>query len=261
MSSHTRSLKRWTIILGTSLGILACAMIYIIWSDGQAKRTAPVANAEASTIRIHRDGFDDIQLAKTTGQWHLESPCKLFANEQRLSPLLSALTPGAHQYSSGEVDLQAAGLLSPKAIIYINDVEHRIGNTDLDGQRRYVQRGDVVEFIPEWVLSLVNGGVTALARLEIFTEPLSTLTLTDESGISRKLTLPDELAKWQTITAQQISTWPLPVVELSTPYQLQTSDSGGATRSFSVYQNDSLTAIRLDGAQCAYILSADALPK
>ncbi|MFK7993066.1 MAG: hypothetical protein AB8B87_02950 [Granulosicoccus sp.] len=260
MSTHSRSLKRWTGILGSLLGILLSSMIFIIWQDNQAKDTATQDTVAASRIRIHRDGFDEIQLAKNNGRWQFESPCQLLANEQRLTPLLNALKPGAHQYTANEVDLEAAGLITPNAIVYINDTEHRLGNTDLKGERRYVQRGNVVEFAPEWVLSLVNGGVTALATLEIFPEPLSKLSITDDSDAKIETTLPDKLAIWQNISAQQIVTWPLQDMTSTAGYQIDTIDDKGGIRSFSVYNNDTLTAIKPDDAQCAYILSKGSLP-
>lgn len=261
MSSHSRSLKRWTAILGAALCLLVFTMAYLIWRDGQARNEALLTEVDVLNIRIQREGFDDIQLTKINDQWQLEAPCNLAANEQRLTPLLGALAPGAHQYAATEVDLDAAGLINPDAIVYINDIEHRIGSTDLNGERRYVQRNNTVVFAPEWILSLVNGGVTALAQLEVFAKPLSGLTIISGNGESRNLTLPDDLMIWQNLTAQQIATWPLPDVELTSEIKLQTVDGNGLERMYSVYTDDSLTAIRLDGAACAYILPADALPQ
>ncbi|MFK7862207.1 MAG: hypothetical protein AB8B64_25600 [Granulosicoccus sp.] len=261
MDNHSHSLKRWIIMLGASLCVLVSIMVFLIWRDGQSTGSASLSNADVTNIIVQRIGFDDIRLSKTEGQWQLDSPCRLTANAQRLSPLLSALTASAFQYTANEVDLEAAGLTSPQAVIFINDVEHRIGNTDLNGDRRYLQRGNIVEFTPEWVLSLVNGGVTALAQLEVFTEPLSSLSITDDRGKSKTVTLPEELVRWQNLSARQIATWPLTDVNLPMKNQLRSTDSSGSMRSYTVHTNDSLTAIRLDDAPCAYILSADDLPQ
>lgn len=261
MSSHTHSLKRWTAILGTTFCMLVSGMLYVIWRDGQTDKDTSTANVEILDIRVLREGFEEIQLSKIEEQWQIESPCKLTANEQRLSPLIGVLTPDTHLYTASEVDLDAAGLTNPKAIVYINGVEHRIGNTDLHGERRYVQRDNVVIFAPEWVLSLINGGVTAFAQLEIFSEPLSRMIINDDRGNSRDLDLPDELTLWQNLSAQQISTWPLPDAGSTQHYQIQAIDTNNNKHLYTVYENESLTAIRLDGAACAYILPADALPK
>ncbi|MFK8082181.1 MAG: hypothetical protein AB8B97_17980 [Granulosicoccus sp.] len=260
MSAHSRSLRRWITLLGGSLCLLVLVMATIIWRDGKNWNQTQSTRIEADSLVIQRAGFDNMQLSKIQGQWEFELPCKLSVNEPRLLPLLNALTPGAFQYTSSEVDLEAAGLLSPEAIITINDVEHRIGITDLGGERRYLQRGDSVELVPEWVLSLVNGGMSALAQLEIFTEPMSSLTVINDTAKDREITLPDELAVWQNLSAQQITSWPLPDMELTLDYQLQAVFANGQARAYSVYQNNSLAAIVPKEALCAYILSADALP-
>jgi len=259
-TSHTRSLKQWTTALSIGLCVLLSAMGYLIWSDSRTGKTTSTAEIEASSIRIQRDGFDDMRLAKKNELWQFESPCKMMANEQRLSPLLDALAPAAHQYAASEVDLEAAGLLDTQTIIYINETEHRIGDTDLSGERRYLQRGNTVEFTAEWVLSLVNGGVTALAQLEIFPAGLTRVTVTGDSGMSKVLSLAEDLALWQDLTAQQIAPWPLAEIEMNAAYKVQTVDAGGQNQSYTVYSNDSLTAVMVDDAQCAYLLPADALP-
>lgn len=263
MSSHTRSLQRWTQLLAGIFCVLALSMSYLIWRDWQ-KRDAVAPAAEATSIRIQRDGFDDIQLSKRNETWYLDAPCSLPANLQRLEPLLGALTPGAHQYTASEVDLEAAGLIAPLAIVYINGVEHRIGNTDLNGDRRYVQRGNSVTFVPEWVLSLVNGGVTALANLEVFSEPLSNMSVVMTDGTSTTLSSAENIDAWQALTAQQIVTWPLPAEDensqIDAAYTLKPTDLSDRTQVLTVYESESFTALHRAEDACAYILPADALP-
>lgn len=260
LSSHGRTVKRWALVLSVTFGVLSSAMVYLIWRDGQS-HDALVPSSEASSILIQRTDFDDVQLSKNDGQWRIEAPCSLAANEQRLEPLLGALTPGAHQYQSGEVDLEAAGLDTPLAIVHINGIEHKLGNTDLSGDRRYVQRGDVVEFVPEWVLSLVNGGVTALATLEIFAKPLVSIKLIKGNGMNLMVDSAGEPEVWQDITAQQIVTWPQPDNDPEVSYTLQTTATDGMQQSFAVFKTDAFVALQLEGAACAYILPADALPE
>ena len=263
MSNHTRSLHRWTKLLTGVFCALALSMVYLIWSDGQ-KNDAVAPVTEATSIRIKRDGFDDIQLSRREEAWYIDAPCELPANLQRLEPLLGALAPGAHHYNASEVDLEAAGLIAPLAIVHINEVEHRIGNTDLNGDRRYVQRDNSVAFVPEWVLSLVNGGVTALANLEVFPRPLNSMRLVKADGSSTTLDSAEQLVAWQALTAQQIVTWPLPAEDensqLEAAYTLQPDEQTDEALALTVYENESFTALLRADEACAYILPVGSLP-
>lgn len=262
MTTHTHKLQRWAWILGISLSFLAAWMAYLIWTDQQATSQLATTLVNAQSIRITREGFDDITLLKLNDHWEIQTPCKLAANEQRLTPLIAVLSPGAHQYNADEVDLDTAGLKQPLARVYIDGIEHRLGNTDLDGNRRYLQRGDAVELIPEWVLSLINGGVTAIAQLEIFLLPIEQLTIAS-SGDKSKSVVSDVnlLNQWQAITAQQIVTWPVPDIELTNTYKLLVEESSGdGIRTINVYENDSLAALVPDNSQCAYLVSPGTLP-
>ena len=262
MSTHTQLLQRWIGVLLAAIGILASLMMYQLWRDSQTALQLLPGNADASSIRIEREGFDDITLTKNEASWFIETPCEIPANEQRLEPLLGALTPGVHQYDASEVDLLAAGLVTPPAIVTINETEHQIGNTDLNGERRYVQRGNQVAFVPEWVLSLVNGGVTALADLALFANPIEQLTLTDEQGSETVLTTEEQLRPWQNLSAQQIITWPPGDTASPQPsLQLSSSAANGERLLYTVYNTERFTALTLAGKSCAYILPLDTLPK
>ena len=270
MSSHTQLLQRWIAVLLAAIGILATLMMYQLWRDSQTDLQLPPGNVDASTIRIEREGFEDITLARNGASWSIKTPCELSANEQRLEPLLGALTPGVHQYEASEVDLQAAGLVSPLAIVTINETAYRIGNTDLSGERRYVQRGNQVAFVPEWVLSLVNGGITALADLAVFAEPIEQLTLTDDQGSEIVLSTADQLRPWQDLSAQQIITWPPEDTAPQPSLQLSASATNGDSLLYTVYNTEKFTALKLTGKtlagktlagkSCTYILPLDTLP-
>ena len=266
MSTHTQLLQRWIAVLLAAIGILATLMMYQLWRDSQTALQLPPGTADAATIRIEREGSDDITLARNGASWFIETPCELSANEQRLEPLLGALTPGVHQYEASDVDLQAAGLVSPLATVTINETAYRIGNTDLSGERRYVQRGNQVAFVPEWVLSLVNGGVTALADLAVFADPLEQLTLTDDQGSEIVLSTADQLRPWQDLSAQQIITWPPEDTALPQPsLQISASATNGDSLLYTVYNTEKFTALTLagktlSGKSCAYILPLDTLP-
>ena len=261
MSTHTQLLQRWIAVLVAAIGILASLMMYQLWRDSDRAIPLPPGYADAASIRIEREGFEDITLAKNNASWLIESPCQISVNEQRLEPLLGALTPGVHHYDASEVDLQAAGLVSPPAIVTINETTHRIGDTDLNGERRYVQRGNQVAFVPEWVLSLINGGVTALADLAVFADKIEQLTLTDDQGLDTVLSTAEQLRPWQNLSAQQIITWPPDDSASPQPLlQLSSLAANGKRLSYTVYNTEGFTALTLAGNSCAYILPLDTLP-
>ena len=263
MSTHTQLLRRWTLGLSSVFVAMAAVMLYLLWQDRQlASSPATGGHAQATALRIKRNGFPDIVLSKAGTGWNIDEPCTAAANFQRLEPLLGALQPGALQYAADEVDREAAGLLTPEATVYIDDVEYRIGSTDLQGERRYVQHDEVVEFAPEWVLSLINGGLTAFAEPTVFTQPLTSLQVTDESGDTQTITENPELQAWQSLSAQQIVIWPLPneTVEAVDAGQLLASSVGQATETLTIYNTDKLTALHAGDDSCAYILPPDSLP-
>ena len=260
MSTHTQSLRRWTLGLGGVTFVLAASMFYIMWNDRQLSEPLDSNSlAQASALRIVRDGFPDIHLSRDGLSWNIDQPCSATANIQRLEPLLGALQPGAHQYTADEVDRQAAGLQTPEAIVYIDDVEFRIGQTDLQGERRYIQHDEVVEFAPEWVLSLINGGLTAFADPTLFLQPVDQLQITDEQGDTRIISSAPELQQWQTLSAQQVVTWPLPDNAI-TPQNSTQSQVSTASQTYQVYKTEKLTALYAEDAGCAYILAPDSLP-
>ena len=261
MSTHTSVLRRWLAILSTLFIILALTMIYLLWRDKQSIAPPLINNANASTIRIERNGFDEISLTKSDASWSITMPCKIPANAQRLEPLLGALTPGAHHYNASEVDLNAAGLVSPHAIVTIDEIKHSIGNTDLNGNRRYVQRGNQVAFVPEWVLSLINGGMSALAELTIFPGLIEELTLTNEQGTETVVTSPEDLQAWQNLSAQQIITWPPKDIAVPQPtLHLQAVMANGIDLLYSVYHTERFTALTVNDMHCAYIVPLDTVP-
>jgi len=261
MSTHTQQLQRWIVILGASLLLLIGAMAFLMWQDKQQLPQSTVHHSDATQIRIQRQGFVDIHLSKTAELWQIDNPCTISANEQRLEPLLGALTPGPHLYNASEVDLEAAGLLTPQAIVFINETEHRIGNTDLHGERRYQQIGNKVGFIPEWVLSLVNGGITAFAKLRVLPDAIDSLVLVDSDGVETQISSTEDIQQWKDISAQQIVSWPTDDFRNEEPAMtLLATTQAGDELGFSIYHTERYTAITSQAADCAYILPLDSLP-
>lgn len=258
---HSKTVQRWVLLLSLTFCLLLLSVAYILWKERQPKLENQGANDLALSVMIKRTGFDDIALSKVEDSWIMNSPCRAQVNEQRLSPLLELLSSDINQYDIKEVDLDAAGLESPSAVVIIGDIEYRLGNTDLQGERRYVQHNNRVGFVPEWALSLVNGGVSALADLSVFNNsPLKSLTVVVDGEPVRTIAEASELLLWQNLNAQKIVKWPIEGVTPEAFFSILTDDETNNQSLVSIFVTEAYTALQYNGSACAYIITPDSLP-
>lgn len=201
MSTHS---SRRTLITIALACVFLLSLGLIGWMEFGHSRAAPQAITSIDSIIIERDGYADITLVKAGSIWKMTSPYELIANAQRIDPLLSLGTAAFEGYDKAEVDMPATGLNSPGASITIGSREFSLGETDVDGQRRYTLVDDKVSFVPGWVWSLVHGGVTAFADLSVFTQLPEDTYLIKGNDIT-KLTNADQ---WKELQADKISDWP-----------------------------------------------------
>lgn len=254
---------RLVIAASVLLVVLLSIVVIVLWTDARHAASALPARAEVQRVRIQRPDFPDMVLqADTAGQWSMTEPCLLPVDTQRLQPLLGALAPATHSYAAADVDLETAGLLQPQAVIIMNDQALALGLTDLSGERRYLQRGERVEFVPEWVLSLVNGGLSAMASLAIFPQTLDELVvLTNSDTQPASLTVQaDQLPAWQALAAQQIVTWPLQDAEPPAESHTLIGRAGNQELKLTLQVYRRYAALRFENAGCAYLLPTSSLP-
>ncbi len=260
MQTQAHKTQRLVVLAGALLAALLILIVGILYHDTRQNSVSVVSSESPQRIVIQRPGFADIVLTNTKDSWLIEQPCTLQTNLQRLQPMLGALAPVVHGYAAKEVDLAAAGLLDPQAVVYLNDTQIDIGGTDLTGERRYILRNQRVEFVPEWILSLINGGITALASLDVFTRAPDQLII-HTNGDTRTSTLSDkQLEPWYNLSAQQIVTWPLTGNEsvLSSHTLELVTDSKKQWLTLDHFAR--FSAIRYENAPCAFILPTDDLP-
>lgn len=256
MSTHQGKLQRTvyaaTVLLIALLGIISV----ILWSEKSAQPIV-VEKKALRSVAIQRPGYADIALEYQQSQWLLTSPCQANANPQRIQAFEQLLNPASHHYDASEVDLSAAGLVDPLAIITINGSALKIGETDLSGDRRYLQRGSDVEFAPEWILSLVQGGTSAFAALNVFPDALISLSAKN----IEKNTSPSELQQWQSLSANQVIAWPLKenIPELVQSYSIKYK-SPTETGQMVAHEYEAFSALVKSDEHCAYIVSNAALP-
>lgn len=259
MISRSQKMKRQVWLASLILLVLTSAVFFVTWNDHKTDPETRSTEFIARSLRIMRTGFADMALQRDdTGQWLMSEPCKLSVNNRRLNPLLNALASSTHQYNAADVDLEAAGLTPPKAILVLNGQRIEIGDADLSGDRRYIMRGQSVQFAPEWILALINGGLSAIASPTLFTDPLTSLAeIRGEQIIELDA---EEIAAWQSVSAQQIVSWP--EVSLGTPLSSQTiqAKTSKNTNTLSVHHYQQLIAVQVNNEACAYIVPGESLP-
>lgn len=241
--------------------ILITGIAALLWSESRERDLLNNKQLNIqSTLRsleIKRPGKVDIKIRANEDHWLILEPCTIAVNQKRLQPLLSIASPAAFGYNANEVDLDAAGLINPLATVITNNQRIDIGNTDLSGERRYVRRGERVEFIPEWILPLLEGGLSALSNLQVVQDVITSVTV-DKLGNTQS-DISEDPTKWQQLTAQQITPWPMPE---NTPLQPQysvTIKSEFDQQRLQVFTTAAYAAIVFEDARCAYLLPNDAL--
>ncbi len=161
------SQKRQRLVLGLYLllTLLVGAIAYLLLFNKRDSSGSIVPIQDITQVRIERNGSDAIVLQRNDVRgWDFVEPITGTANAQRVEPLLSISTAFKTGYSTSEIDLAAAGLTEPAFTVYFDIHKILIGGPDYSEERRYAQHNDVVSFVPEWVNSLLNGGVAAFVQ-------------------------------------------------------------------------------------------------
>jgi len=269
MSTRQQRERRLLVALGVSVLVLLSAAILV--ANGQRAASTPVSTGiDANTVSrvdIVRPARADITLERRRGDdWGIVAPCALDAQNARIDPLLGALGAAALDYPAGEVDLEAAGLLEPLAEIRLDGAATLLGGTDLGDERRYALTGNRVALVPEWTLSLVDGGLSALADPVPFPNAPTRLRRLDAGTAAAEPTASSSVddadpASWEGLAASQIVTWPVPGAPATTRTAgYEATFASGETRRYELVGNESWNALRLEGNGCAWLFADDDLP-
>jgi len=256
MATHAQRRLRMIIALSLLL-VLLLATIGFIQLREQPAPTITSTN-EVARIQIERPQRATIVLQRTGDKWWITEPYRLLANAQRIEPLLGALSSADTGYTRDEVDIAATGLDQPQALVSIDTRLYTLGDKDVSGERRYAQLDERVILVPEWVLSLVNGGVTAFADLRIFIEPIHSLQLVSSDAQPRTL----EHANWQELTARQIVDWPIDDMPTITHQaRLTVHTANDDARDVELLFTERYAALHVLDASYAYIVELTDLPE
>jgi hypothetical protein len=199
MSSQSAKRNRLILILLATLAILGAA-IFMLQQDKPQTAAQLTTSDTIDSISITRANFQPIELARTQDEWHMRAPYAIPANKQRIEPLLSLLTLPDAGYTQTEVDMDAAGLNNTDTSITLNDATFILGNQDITGERRYVLVNNKVSFVPEWVWSLINGGVTAFADLTVLPDISEPLFIEDNGNVDKL----SNIDQWAALKADKI---------------------------------------------------------
>lgn len=272
-----RRQQRLNRVIGIAAAVLLTLGGGILWQALSGHRSeSRIKLDDIGDIRIERTGQPGLLLRNVDDDWRIVQPWPLPANRQRIEPLLSALTMGGKGYAPREVDMAATGLAKPDVVLHIDDTRIEIGATDASGARRYARRHGRIVLIDDWLTSLIDGGVTAMARLTPFDESLSgvTVSMLTSDSVDRPdntrapaAASADEpfahvrLNDWQALAARQIVKWPIDD-DATERWQatLEASLDDAKPRTFRLVQTGRYTALHPRGSGFAYVFANEDLP-
>ena len=259
MKSALKKRQRWVYLLTLINVVLIVAIAITLKKDKTDAAKNQLNLGAVNSMQWRREGATDIVFKRSDDQWQITSPCSLPVNEQRLEPMFDALASHGELYAATAVDLSAAGLESPQAMLLINGQTVAIGEKDLSGGYRYLQQGSTVTLVPEWVLSLVNSGLTGVAELAIFHDDLIALERGDRNAATDNAAFDRE--NLANLSANQIVLWPIPELpEITASLSFAALYQDGRQEDMELIMTKSYAAIRRVDSQCAYLLPPDAVP-
>ncbi len=203
MKTHAQkrnTLTRLMVLLLIALGVALIVVQRYTPSDNQ-KESANQADIQHISISLPDKPLIELQRLEHSNAWQMNKPVHLPGQNQRIEPLVNLLSQFEGSYELSEVKLEDAGLKPSRASITINNTAFLIGGKDLSGERRYALYNDKIGFVPEWTLSLITGGISALAHLNVFERLARPTHLLDSAGGTIELENP---GNWQMLTAEQI---------------------------------------------------------
>lgn len=250
--SAKRDLLTWALLL-FFLALLAIILV-LQWQTKCENLVLSRTAQSVSRIVIERKDHPTIVLEKED-QWWITSPLRMPANDQRITPLLTVYTNPDLGYPIDSVDLMATGLQDPDVNLYFNDYRVSIGNQAIDEAKRHALHGDRIRFVPDWVLPLLQGGISAVADLTVFGNELNAITLSSGDSIDDAA-----LGNAKTLTAQQFVQWPRPEPpEISSQHEVSVNVSGVNTP-WVMFKTERYIAMLPDNANYAYVVPLSDAP-
>jgi len=248
--SHTAKRQQLTWVLAAVLLLLLLGIAYELKQSSTT--TAPIRRVEDITkITIERQGAATIEL-ELHDSWRITAPIQMQANDQRIVPLLTVYTNPDPGYALSDVDLAATGLDKPKATLSFNGYVIDIGNVAIDGGRSHARHGERVSFVPDWVLSLVNGGISAFADLTVWGESLQSIKLDDGTELDSVA-----LVEARSLSAQQLVLWPRDDAPATLSVHQVQATTTIEEQNWTITVTERYTALQAEHSAYAYIATSN----
>lgn len=145
--------SRWLLNLALLLLVLllAVAVMYVRRIDQQplTTRLTTISPEAIERVRILYPDGEDILLKKQQGSWSLLAPLRARVSQAKLRNLVALAGAASElQLPAAAENLEKFGLAAPKAHIWLNDEEIRVGMQHPFKDARYVLYQDRVQLIP-----------------------------------------------------------------------------------------------------------------
>jgi len=250
--THTH---KWQLSLAALTATLLVLVAYIFWSENNRLQPSSTNTTELTNISIEREGFDTIDITRIGESWSIVKPYKVGANATRIEPVKTLRSMLANGYAQNEVEMEFTGLQDSKASITIDETKIVLGNASVDGDRRYALANDQVHLLPEWVWSLIHGGVSAFAELTVFDALPSSLYLEFNGSVTEV----NNTKSWQALVADKVTEWPVASATQASVLRLHKSQTiGSDTLVAEISKLPDFTAISRNNGY-AYLISNDTL--
>jgi len=249
--SHTAKRKQLIWLLAAVLLVLLAGIAYELYltkSNTPASRRAE----DISTITIQRANAKTIVLQQIDDNWRVTEPVEMAANRQRIVPLLTVYTNPDPGYAISDVDLIETGLNVPEVTLLFNDYAVEIGKLAIEGDRRHARHGERISFVPDWVLPLATGGISAFADLTVWGETLSEIMFTDNSTLAES-----SLAAARTLTAQQFVLWPRDDAPATLAVHRVEVTTADGSKNWTITITERYSALQAEDSAYAYIVSSN----
>lgn len=155
------------LLLVAALGTLA----YLqpgIESEEQREPLTGLAPEQVDRIEITRKEGERLLFTRGESGWEIAQPIEGAANEFRIEPLLGvAETESFARYQAEESELAEYGLAQPRAVLRLNDVELRFGDTEPIDHRRYVMIGNTVHLTEDRYYHRIQSPLPAFVSLRL----------------------------------------------------------------------------------------------
>lgn len=146
--------KRALVNLGllVLVGVLA-ALVYMqpgIEGEPPKETLTDLSPARIERVGITREDGERVVFSRGASGWEIVEPIRARANEFRIKPLLELARAESHsRFGAVEAELAQYHLDRPLAVLRLNGVVLRFGETEPIDHRRYVMVGDTVHLIED----------------------------------------------------------------------------------------------------------------